>query len=189
MLASGSSLQPPGPVRISTAACQASASRSFKPPTLAELAPEPVITVAHDHLLHHYHLPAIRPALRKAYAKLDCIVSVAEAAASGYRKEFPELAEKIHYIPNAVRSLGVPASTGEARLVVTAGRLADDPRIGPFGSAPPATQYAVLRFKSYLSCARQRVHAPQDAGDEQHYLQKPFTSQQLLLKVKQVSYM
>ncbi|MEA2562603.1 MAG: hypothetical protein QOH06_4107 [Acidobacteriota bacterium] len=90
---------------------------------LAELAPASIVTVAHDHLLYHYHPLSIRAALRKAYAKIDCIVSVAAAAADGYRKQFPELEKKIHFIPNAVRSLGVPESTGEARLVVTAGRL------------------------------------------------------------------
>lgn len=90
---------------------------------LAELAPPSMVRVAHDHLLHHYHLPVIRPALRRAYTKLDAVVSVAVAAADGYRNQFPELATKIHHIPNAIRSLGVPPATGDARLVVTAGRL------------------------------------------------------------------
>lgn len=90
---------------------------------LAELAPASAARVAHDHLLYHYHAPAVREPLRKAYAKLDGIVSVAAAAATGYRSQFPELEKKIHYIPNAIHSLGVPVSTGEAKLVVTAGRL------------------------------------------------------------------
>ncbi len=90
---------------------------------LAALAPPSIATVAHEHLLYAYHPPAIRPALRAAYAKLDGIVSVAAAAASEFREQFPELAEKIHYIPNAVPSPRVPPSVGDANLVVTAGRL------------------------------------------------------------------
>ena len=90
---------------------------------LAELAPPSLVTVAHDHLLYDYHPSATRPALREAFAKLDAVVSVAAAAAATYRERFPELADKIHHIPNAVPPLGMPVSAGEARLVLSAGRL------------------------------------------------------------------
>ncbi|HEY2295244.1 MAG TPA: glycosyltransferase [Thermoanaerobaculia bacterium] len=90
---------------------------------LAELAPPSIGTVAHDHLLYDYYPPSVQPLLRKAYAKLDRVVAVSAAAAETYRRQLPELAAKIHHIPNALPSLGLPASTGEARLVLAAGRL------------------------------------------------------------------
>lgn len=81
------------------------------------------LRVGQEHVTHDLHNPALRAAQNAALAHLDAFVTVSEGDAAVYRRSLPELAGRIHCVPNGVpRTALVPAPT-DSRTVVAAGRL------------------------------------------------------------------
>ncbi len=90
---------------------------------LAKFAPEKAITVGQEHLFLKHHDRRLTAVLRKAYRKLDAVTTVSAADAHDYRRAMPDIADRISHIPNAVPETNLPSSTGDASIIVAAGRL------------------------------------------------------------------
>ncbi|MFC5721834.1 glycosyltransferase [Streptomyces gamaensis] len=91
---------------------------------LARLARERgFLRIGQEHLIHGSHPPAVREAQDAAIPLLDAYTTVSEGDAATHRAHLPGVRTPVVALPNAVPAPPVEPSSGDARLVVAAGRL------------------------------------------------------------------
>ena len=90
---------------------------------VANLAPPGTVTVGQEHLFLDHHKPRLREAIERQYRLLDAIVTVSAADAAHYRRDMPALADRVHFIPNAIPHTPLPPSTCDNKLIMAAGRI------------------------------------------------------------------
>ncbi|MFD0556852.1 glycosyltransferase involved in cell wall biosynthesis [Stackebrandtia endophytica] len=90
---------------------------------VANLAPAHAVKIGQEHLFLEHHKPELRAVLERQYCRLDAVVTVSAADAANYRHELPELADRMHFIPNSIQPTPLPPSTGDTKLIMAAGRI------------------------------------------------------------------
>ncbi|HIW62614.1 MAG TPA: glycosyltransferase family 4 protein [Candidatus Stackebrandtia excrementipullorum] len=90
---------------------------------VAGLAPRHAVTVGQEHLFLDHHKPRLRAAIERRYRLLDAVVTVSAADADNYRRRIPSLADRMYFIPNSIPPSPLPPSTGDAKLIMAAGRI------------------------------------------------------------------
>jgi len=90
---------------------------------VANLAPPHAVKIGQEHLFLEHHKPELRAVLERQYRRLDAVVTVSAADAANYRRELPELADRMHFIPNSIQPTPLPPSTGDTKMIMAAGRI------------------------------------------------------------------
>lgn len=90
---------------------------------LAAFAPATAVRVGQEHLSLDHHGRRLARRLYKTYRTLDALVTVSAADAEQYRRGMPKVAAKVDHIPNSVPPTPLAPARGDAKLIITAGRL------------------------------------------------------------------
>ncbi|MBA0049502.1 glycosyltransferase family 4 protein [Streptomyces sp. AJS327] len=90
---------------------------------LAAYGSDRYLRVGQEHLTHAMHSEHNRIHQDAAIARLDAFVTVSYADAADYRSLLAGTGTRVVCVPNAVPTPEVEPSTGEAKLIVAAGRL------------------------------------------------------------------
>lgn len=91
---------------------------------IARFARPSVYTVGQEHQYLGHWDPAMRRAIARAYSRLDAVAALTKSDATSYRAMLPA-GTLVAEIPNAVPLVGSWHSDTSSRLVIAAGRLAD----------------------------------------------------------------
>ncbi|MFG2225876.1 glycosyltransferase family 4 protein [Streptomyces sp. NPDC048644] len=83
-----------------------------------------VLRIGQEHLTLDTHSRALKLVLRRAYPRLDAVVTVTEADAAAYRRRLRLPGVRIEAVPNSVPAPAIAPADGSGKWVVAAGRLA-----------------------------------------------------------------
>ncbi|HZE40593.1 MAG TPA: glycosyltransferase family 4 protein [Stackebrandtia sp.] len=95
---------------------------------VSRFAPRRAVTVGQEHLFLAKHKPELKDALRRDYGRLDALVTVSAADAEDYRRNLPQLGDRVHFIPNSIVPTPLEPSNGDNKIVIAAGRMAGSKR-------------------------------------------------------------
>ncbi|GAA2294799.1 hypothetical protein GCM10009853_058520 [Glycomyces scopariae] len=85
--------------------------------------PEKYAMVGQEHMFLDNYRANIRKHMDAEYGRLDAIVTITEADTKAYRAAYPELVDKIAYVPNSIPANPEPPSDLTRPLIMTAGRV------------------------------------------------------------------
>ncbi len=90
---------------------------------IAEIAPRGVLTIGQDHMNLGSYRRELRTAITRRYRRLDVVAVLTETSLADYGAALAGAPVKIVKIPNSLPALSGGSATGEARVVLAAGRL------------------------------------------------------------------
>jgi glycosyltransferase involved in cell wall biosynthesis len=90
---------------------------------LARWGPERAVLIAQEHQTHSTLPDGVRLVMQRSYDRLDAAVTVTNADARAFRELTPVDGMSLFSIPNSVPRPELPQAGGDARLVLSAGRL------------------------------------------------------------------
>jgi glycosyltransferase involved in cell wall biosynthesis len=89
----------------------------------ARLAPPQLVTVAQEHMNFHAHRPGVAAEMRRHYRRLDALAVLTEDDLRDYGELLGGAATRVVCIPNTVPPMDGGTASGEAKVIVAAGRL------------------------------------------------------------------
>jgi glycosyltransferase involved in cell wall biosynthesis len=95
---------------------------------VARLAPDRMLRIGQEHLTRRMNTKVLRAAMARHYPKLDAFVTVSQRDADDYRAHHTWPHTRLLAMPNGVPTPQIPPSTGDSKIVMSAGRLTQGKR-------------------------------------------------------------
>jgi glycosyltransferase involved in cell wall biosynthesis len=89
----------------------------------ARFAPPQLVTVAQEHMNFHAHRPGVAAEMRRHYRRLDALAVLTEDDERDYGSALHGSATRVVQIPNTIPPMDGGTATGDAKVIIAAGRL------------------------------------------------------------------
>jgi glycosyltransferase involved in cell wall biosynthesis len=89
----------------------------------ARFAPPQLVTVAQEHMNFHAHRPGVAAEMRRHYRRLDALAVLTEDDREDYGSALEGAATRVVQIPNTIPPMDGGTASGEAKVIIAAGRL------------------------------------------------------------------
>jgi glycosyltransferase involved in cell wall biosynthesis len=89
----------------------------------ARFAPPQLVTVAQEHMNFHAHRPGVAAEMRRHYRRLDALAVLTEDDLEDYGSALAGSATRVVQIPNTIPPMDGGTASGEAKVIIAAGRL------------------------------------------------------------------